>query len=79
MAKAIKKYTADEYRNAKKMKFKAKKPKKPKASATLNSLESYIERYNNWVDKIKAKSKDFKTKESDKKKIQTIKKTISGI
>ena len=77
MAK-IKSYTKDQYANAKKAGMKAKKPKKPKAGASLTQLENWVDRYNSWVDKITEGDKKYKRKEADKKKRESLKKQISG-
>lgn len=56
-------YSAEDLRNAKKAGFKAKKPKKPKAK-THASLTGYVERYNDWVKRMKEtakKGKELKT------------------
>ena len=55
-----KKYTDTERRNARKAGFKRKAPKKPKMSSKSPEVyERYISRYNEWVDQMKAKAKDY--------------------
>jgi len=65
----LKKVSAEEIRQARKGGYKGKAPKKPK-NKTVTTLESYISRYNDWVDRVKAASKDFKKLESLKKQIK---------
>jgi len=60
-------YTDDQLKNSRKAGFKAKRPKKPKASATKKVLENWIGRYNDWVKKVKAGDSKFKGIEADKK------------
>jgi len=57
---AISKITADELRLARKGGFGRKKPKKPKQSSTLNTLENWVVRYNAWVKDAKAKAAEYK-------------------
>lgn len=75
----IKSYTDAEHRDAKKAGFKRKKPKKPAASASLRTLENWVARYNQWVTDLKAKAKQYKQKEADKKKRDTLKNKIRSI
>lgn len=58
----------EELRKARKAKFKKKAPKKPK-SKTVNSIESYIEKNNQWV-------KDAREKIASAKKLDALKKQI---
>lgn len=67
----ISKISRDELRLARKGGFKRKKPKKPKQSASLSAMESWISRYNSWV-------KDAKSKASDYKKAQKVKDQIKN-
>jgi hypothetical protein len=64
---------------AKKVGFKSKKPKKPKASATLNAFESYIVRYNEFVKRLKEKAQMFDKKEADKKKREVLRKKVAAL
>jgi hypothetical protein len=73
-----KKITPAEIQKARKAGVKAKKPRKPK-SKTLTSLESYITRYNGWVDKMKDGVKKFNKLESDKKKKEKLKHVIGAL
>ena len=67
----LKSISTKELSEARKAKFRRKKPKKPKQSATLSAMESYIERYNQWVSDAKEKAKEYRAKEVLKKKIRT--------
>lgn len=78
MAK-IKTYTEDQLKKARRSGLKAKRPKKPKAGATLRTMENYIKRYNEWVDKIKAGAKKYEQKEADKKKRERLRNEIRKI
>jgi hypothetical protein len=49
----------------------AKKPKKPKTK-TIRSLEAYLVRYANW-------KKGLTKKESDKKKLENLKKRVAAL
>lgn len=48
-----------------------KAPKKPKMSASVNALESYVARYNAYVDKVQAMAAKYR-------KAGTLKKAIFG-
>ena len=76
---AIKKLSAEELRKARKSGFKRKKPKKPKASASLTVLENWVSRYNQWVDDAKAKIKQAAEKEREKKKREDLKAKIRNV
>lgn len=52
--------SAAELSEARKGGFKRKKPKKPKQSASLASMENWIIRYNAWIKDAKAKASDYK-------------------
>lgn len=71
-------FTETEKEAARAAGFKTKKPKKPK-SKTEKSLNSYITRYNAWVDKLKAKAKLGKVKVEKKKKLQSLKDKVSSL
>ena len=62
--KLHKKPTSDEMRKARQGGFKRKRPKKPKASAKLHSLEGWGERYNQWCKDVRAAGMNGK-KEKD--------------
>lgn len=65
----LKTITTKELSEARKGGFNRKKPKRPKQSSSLTSLESYIDRYNKYVDDAKAKAKEHREREQLKKKI----------
>jgi len=67
MAKLASLSTEDQ-RKARKGGFKRKAPKKPK-SKTVNSIESYIDRHNQWV-------KDARAAITKHNKLETLKKQI---
>lgn len=73
---ALKTFSEEQKRKARKMGFKSKAPKSPKASASLTSLQNWESRYNDWVDRMKAKAQDFDKRESDKKKKVSLLKQI---
>jgi len=73
---SIKTFSEEQKRKARKMGFKSKAPKRPKASATLMTLERYVMRYNDWVDRMKDKAKAYDKKENDKKRKQQLLKQI---
>lgn len=73
---ALKKLTPVELANARKAGYKKKKPKKPRVAATLNVLENYVVKYNEWVDGARAKIKEQSKKESDAKKRVALSKAI---
>lgn len=72
----IKKLTPAELASARRAGYKRKKPKKPRASATLNALEAFVARYNEWVDGARAKIKEKAAKDSAVKKRITLQKSI---
>lgn len=78
----IAKLTSDQLSAARKAGFKRKKPKKPKASATLTVMENWVTRNNDWVKDAKSKVASVKKKEgkkdSDAKKREALKRQISG-
>jgi hypothetical protein len=65
----LRKISDEVLRKARKGGFKAKAPKRPKMSASANTLLSYISRYNNWVAKANEASKKLNEKDNLKKKI----------
>jgi len=76
---AIAKFTRDQLKNARKAGFRRKKPNKPKAGASLNSLEAWVLRYNDWVKDMKEKDREHKKNLTDKKKREKLKRDISGV
>lgn len=68
---ALKKLSSNDLRLAKKAGFGRKKPKKPKRSAGVSAKESYIARWNEYVDAAKEKIKE-------QKKIAALNKQIHG-
>lgn len=67
----LSKISTEDLRKARKAGFKKKAPKKPKQSASLATMESYVSRYNQWC-------KDARQKVADGKKRETLKKQIRG-
>jgi len=67
---AMKKFTAEELRKARKSGFRKKAPKKPKTSASVSTLESYVSRFNAYVDEMKAKAKETDKKDKLLKEIK---------
>lgn len=76
MATLKSKPTSDQLRLARKGGFKGKRPKKPKAGATLNAMENWVSRYNDWVSKVHGGIKNIKEKEKSKSKRETLKRQI---
>lgn len=72
----IKKLSAVELGIARRSGYKKKKPKKPRAGASLTVLENYVVRFNEWVDGARAKIKERAKKESDAKKRVALSKAI---
>ena len=64
-----KKPTSDQIKDARKGGFKNQRPTKPKAGATLNALESWEIRYNEWCKGITDGAKDGKKRIALKKEI----------
>ena len=75
---SLKKYSDKEWSEAKKAGFRRKKPKKPKASASLTVLNNYVTRWNKYVDDVKKAAKKYRTKEAEKKKRDSLKEKIRG-
>jgi len=73
------KISQSELSQARKAGFKRSKPKKPKASASLSSLENYITKYNNWVRAAKDKIASKKQKETDKKRKLDLRNKIKAL
>ncbi len=59
--KAIKKYSAEDVRMARKGGFKGKKPKKPKASSLKTEVQynAYVDRVNTWIEKVMEGKKKY--------------------
>lgn len=73
---ALKKISNEELRKARRAGFKRKKPKKPKQSASLNAMEGYVSRYNDWVNAAREKIRYAKQKEAEKKRKKDLYKKI---
>lgn len=54
---------------ARKAGFRKKKPKKPKRSASLATMQNYVSRYNGWMAEMRSKISDYKKREALKKRI----------
>lgn len=67
---ALAKLSAEQLRLARKAGFKKKAPKKPKQSASLSTMESYVSRYNDWCKQARQKISDGKKRENLKKQIR---------
>lgn len=66
---ALKKVSEEDKRVARKIGKLPKAPRKPKQSASLNTMQNYIRRHNAYVDKIKRMATDARKKEALKKQI----------
>jgi len=64
--------TSDQIRDARKGGFKGKRPRKPKAGASLRTLENWGNRYNGWVDKVNGARNDNSHREKLKNEINRI-------
>ncbi len=71
----IAKLADSELREARRAGFKTRKPKQGKLK-TMNAMEGFVSRNNDWVRRAKDKIKDHKKKESDKKKLKDLKAQI---
>ena len=60
----LKSITAAALQEAKKAGFRVKAPKKPGKSANVGTLERYITRYNEWIDKANAARAKAKKRET---------------
>jgi len=69
--------TSEQLKKARKAGFKAARPDKPKAGATLTVLENWCTRYDTWVDKVHAGVKKENGKISDEKKRIDLRTSIS--
>jgi len=65
-------FTNDDKRRARLAGFRKKAPKKPKGK-TENSLENYIDRYNDWVKEMKDKAKEGKRLDDLKDQVRKVK------
>lgn len=72
----IKKFSAADLAAARKAGYKKKKPKKPRAGASLSVLENYVARYNEWIDGARTKIKEKSSKEAAQKKRVALSKAI---
>ncbi len=61
---------AEDKRLARSDGFKKKAPKKPKQSASMNSMENYISRYNDWAKELKERAKAGKKRDDLKKEVR---------
>ena len=52
----VKRFTLRELKSARKNGFRTKRPKKPKTK-TVDALQSYIRKYNSFVDQVKNNAK----------------------
>ncbi len=59
--------------------FSRKAPKKPKASASLSTLENWITRWNEWVKGVHEGVKNAQAQEQAKQKKVKLRATISGL
>lgn len=67
-------YSESEKRNARKAGFKKKAPKKPRMSSkNLDTMERWVERYNEWVREMKTKASEAKRLESIRHDIRNAK------
>jgi len=64
--------TSDQISSARRGGFKGKRPKKPKANASLSVLERWGERYNGWVDKVNGARNDNSHREKLKNEIRRV-------
>jgi len=64
---------------ARKAGFKKKRPKKPRASASLTTLENYVVRYNQWVKDARAKVSEKRTKMNNEKKRKSLRTAITRL
>ena len=65
------KFTPEDLRQARKGGFKRKAPKKPK-SKTFNSIEGFINRYNEYVKAMKAAAANGRKLDQMKKELQKV-------
>jgi len=77
MAHLKSKPTSDQMRKARRCGFRAKRPKKPRAGASLNALEGYVARYNNWVGKVHDACKRHDNQEKAKTRRDKLKEQIA--
>lgn len=76
---AIKKLSAAELSAARKAGFKRKKPKKPRAGASLSALENFVVKYNAWIDAARDKMKARREKEAAAAKRVALKSQIAKL
>lgn len=56
----VKRFGIRELKQARRNGLRTKKPKKPKTKS-IEALQSYIKKYNSWVDQIKSNAKSHQT------------------
>jgi hypothetical protein len=76
---AIKKISAADLAAARKAGFKRKKPKKPRAGASLLALENFVSKYNAWIDQAREKIKAANAKQAMAAKRVTLKSQIAKL
>mgnify|MGYP006295888869 CR=1 FL=1 len=64
--------TSEQIREARKAKFRRKKPKKPKLSASKSVYKNFVNRYNDWAKAVKKAAADYREKEKLKEKIRNL-------
>lgn len=55
------KYTSEELRDARRNGWRKKKPKQPKR-VTVQSAQTYLSRWNDWVRELKKNAKEYRTR-----------------
>jgi len=68
---SLAKFTPEDLRLARKAKFKKKRPKKPKSN-TINAMETFVAKYNDWVHELKRAASDAKKIDSIKSQLRKI-------
>ncbi len=76
--KAIKKLKPEDLKCARRAGFRRKKPKKGSIK-TITQYNAFAERYNSWADAARAKAKEWKQKEAEKKKVKSLKSGLQGL
>jgi len=66
-----KKPTSDEISKARRGGYRNKRPRKPKANASLPVMENWAGRYNEWCKGVKQGVKDYATKDKLRTEIRT--------
>lgn len=70
--KLSRKPTSTEISKARKGGFKRKRPRKPKSTASLDSMNNWGERYNEWCKGVAGGCKDFDAKNSLRRQIRNV-------